>query len=219
MKPVTQQAHELIKSKWPETSSLHSNGDQAARRQPLALDATAGNGHDTLFLAELVGEAGRVWAFDLQAQAINRTCQRLAENGITSAIHHTPWTPEHDGRFPPRVTLIQADHARMMGYLPVADRGRVSVIMFNLGYLPGGDKSIITEVTTTLAALDAAMQLLGPAGLLSVVVYPGHPRGEVEALSVEAWFRKQHVEQHGSLVLPVEISTGGGPQLLLLQRR
>jgi predicted methyltransferase len=125
------------------------------------VDATAGNGHDTLLLAELVGPAGQVFAFDVQAAAIHATRQRL---GTQAA----------------QCTLIQASHHVMAEHLPT----QVAAVLFNLGYLPGADKSCITQTETTLQALDSALALLKPHGLLVVVVYPGHTGGDAEAAAV-----------------------------------
>jgi len=134
------------------------------------MDATAGNGHDTLFLAKHVLPGGHVYAFDVQTQAIQSTAQRLEEEGIPS-----------EG-----VTLFHAGHETLSANIPVAARGSLSAVMFNLGYLPGGDKSRITLEDTTLSALQQALDWLAEDGLLSVVVYPGHDGGREEAAAVES---------------------------------
>lgn len=161
MKPLTQIAHELIRRQVAALQAPASPG-------LFAIDATAGNGHDTLFLAELVGPTGRIWAVDIQADAIARTQQRVGE-----------WID--------RVELRVADHANLKSIVPVEMQGRISIVMFNLGYLPGGEKSVITRTDSTLAALDAAIELLKTDGLLSVIAYPGHPGGDQEAVAVADW--------------------------------
>ena len=128
-----------------------------------AIDATAGNGQDTLFLARLVGESGRVYAFDIQAGAVEATRTLLAEHGFLS-----------------RVALYLAPHESMASVLP-APSGPVRAVMFNLGYLPGGDKALITRPATTLTALQTALALLAPGGLITVVSYPAHAGGGEEA--------------------------------------
>jgi len=138
---------------------------EVLREGGLAIDATAGNGHDTLFLAECAGPGGRVLAFDKQAAAINSTRERLK---------HAGWLD--------RVELHQTSHARMG---ETTQPGSASVVMFNLGYLPGGDHSVTTEKEETLIALDAAATCLKPGGMLSVVCYPGHPGGTAETAAVE----------------------------------
>ncbi|MBX7207850.1 MAG: methyltransferase domain-containing protein [Verrucomicrobiaceae bacterium] len=133
-----------------------------------ALDATAGNGHDTLFLAQSVSPGGRVFAFDVQAAALAQTRARLVAAGID----------EH------AVELLNCGHETLADVLPPDARGRVQVIMFNLGWLPGSDKSVITETSRTLPAIRAALEWLAPGGLMTVVVYPGHEGGADEALGV-----------------------------------
>ena len=139
----------------------------------MAIDATVGNGHDTLFLAERLGNQGHLWGFDIQAQALANTRLRL------QALPR-----------PPHVELCLQSHARMAACVPAQWHGRVQAIMFNLGYLPGGDKSIITQVKSTLTALQAASELLAKGGVLTVAVYPGHDGGKQEAEQVERWLDK-----------------------------
>jgi methylase of polypeptide subunit release factors len=130
------------------------------------IDATAGNGHDTLFLAELVGESGRVLAFDIQEEAIVSARERIQAAGFSD-----------------RVTFHQASHASMADH---GSEGSFAAVMFNLGYLPGADHEVATG-SDTLIALEAATSLLGKGGALSVVCYPGHEGGDAEAAEVERW--------------------------------
>jgi ubiquinone/menaquinone biosynthesis C-methylase UbiE len=131
-----------------------------------AVDGTMGGGGDTLFLCERVGEAGRVYAFDVQQGAVNRTRDRLAEVGLAA-----------------RATLLCAGHERVPEFV----KEPVDAAVFNLGWLPGGDKSVTTRVETTIAALDGCLALLKPRGILTVCAYPGHPEGEAELRAVNAW--------------------------------
>jgi len=151
-----------------------------------AVDATAGNGNDTLFLAETVGPKGRVFAFDLQAEAIAAT-QRRCDDAVALNI-----------------TLLHESHTRLIDALPADAYGNVGAVMFNLGYLPGGDKSLTTQPESTIAALDAAMVLLRSDGMLTVVVYPDHPGGEREADAVATWFEsRENVHQFRNSVGPI----------------
>lgn len=133
------------------------------------IDATAGNGHDTLFLARLVGPEGRVWAFDVQEAAVMESRRRLSDAGITNS------------------TVIHAGHETMREHVPVEWHGQLNAIMFNLGYLPGSDKSIITHTETTLQAISSALELLAPRGLLTIAVYPGHDGGTQEQQAITEW--------------------------------
>jgi len=132
------------------------------------IDATVGNGYDTTFLASVVGSSGRVFGFDVQAEAIEKTATRLAESGH-------------------QAELLWASHDRLGEILPAEAHGRVKAVLFNLGYLPGADKSIITRPSCTLPALEQAAALLADGGVLVVVTYPGHPGGDEEAEAVGRW--------------------------------
>lgn len=138
-----------------------------------AVDATVGNGHDTLFLAQCVGGQGRVFGFDVQPGAIESTRQRLRQHGMEQPV-----------------TLIQASHAEMRQAIPAEYHGRLQAVMFNLGYLPGADKSVITRTETTLAAVDEACRLLAGHGLMTVLAYPGHAGGDDETRRLEAWLTR-----------------------------
>lgn len=129
-----------------------------------AVDATCGNGNDTLFLAGLVGPEGKVFAFDIQDEAIVATRKKLETAHLAG-----------------RVKLLKASHA-YEAFWPAAP---VQAVMFNLGYLPGGNHEIITKPESTIAALQIAVSRLQPGGIVTIVVYTGHPGGreEYEAVS------------------------------------
>jgi SAM-dependent methyltransferase len=132
-----------------------------------ALDATCGNGHDTLFLARALALGGIVHAFDVQAAAIERSRERLdaAETGT-----HLHW--------------YHRDHADLGG--PLGDI-RLDAAMFNLGWLPRSDSRIITTPASTIAALSAAVERLRPGARVTVLCYRGHEGGADEAAAVHAW--------------------------------
>ena len=131
----------------------------------MAVDATAGNGHDTIFLARLTGSQGKVFAFDVQALAIAATRQLLQSHLVPDNCYQ----------------LICGSHSTMPEHLPPELKGCVAAVIFNLGYLPGGDKSLVTRTETTLPAVVTAMEFLRPGGMLILVLYPGHPSGAEEA--------------------------------------
>ncbi|QOY33777.1 tRNA (mnm(5)s(2)U34)-methyltransferase [Anaerobacillus isosaccharinicus] len=133
-----------------------SNGDSA-------IDGTAGNGHDTLFLAQLVGDLGRVYGFDIQEAAIRKTKERLIEHGALN-----------------QVSLFQSGHQEAKNLIPENDHGNISGAIFNLGYLPGGDKSIVTKPETTLKAIADIFSLLKKGGIIVLVIYHGHEEGRKE---------------------------------------
>jgi tRNA1(Val) A37 N6-methylase TrmN6 len=148
------------------TDLAHQLVGQTLRAGDLAIDATVGNGHDTLMLAERVGESGRVLAFDVQAAAIEAARARIVAAG-----------------FDRRVEFHHASHARMAETVAPA---AAAAIMFNLGYLPGGDHRLTTHAEETTRALDAAASCMKPGALLTIVCYPGHAAGATEAAAVES---------------------------------
>lgn len=138
------------------------------------IDATAGGGVDTLALAELVGVNGTVHAFDIQQEALDRTNERLAPLAAAGKL--------------PKVKLLLQNHAKMVEAVDPSIIGRTSAVMFNLGYLPGSaDLTVITEPASTINALNGALTLLRPGGIITCVLYPGHPGGSEEAAVVEEW--------------------------------
>ncbi len=158
----------------------------------VAVDATMGNGHDTLFLTQCVSPGGHVFAFDVQAAALIET-QKRAPAEMT--------------------TLIHSGHETMRAHLPVELYGKISAIMFNLGYLPGTDKALITHTETTMIAVQAALELLKSGGLLTIAVYPGHAGGAAEGRSIAAWsealdsrrYEVQHLRPVNRAAAPPEL--------------
>ena len=124
-----------------------------------AVDFTMGNGHDTEFLSKTVGESGHVFAFDIQELALASTSEHLKEAGC-----------------PNNYTLILDSHHNVKKYVDVP----IKAGMFNLGYLPGGNKSITTMRETTMPAIKEAISLLDRDGIILVAVYPGHAEGDAE---------------------------------------
>jgi hypothetical protein len=128
-----------------------------------AIDATMGNGHDTCFLANLVGEHGKVFAFDIQEQALVNTKLRLEEQKL-----------EH------RAVLFHASHDELLQRLPQEAHGKITGAVFNLGYLPGGDKEIVTRPNSTIAAIEQLLEVMAQEGIIVLVIYHGHPEGQIE---------------------------------------
>jgi predicted methyltransferase len=137
----------------------------------IAVDATAGNGHDTLFLAQSVGPTGIVYAIDIQPASITASRQRIVDAGVDKSV-----------------VLIQASHDNWSAILPAEHYRKVDAVMMNLGYLPGGDQAIKTQAESTTKAIREAFAWLKPGGILTVLVYIGHPGGEEECAAVRATF-------------------------------
>jgi ubiquinone/menaquinone biosynthesis C-methylase UbiE len=136
-----------------------------------AIDATMGNGVDTLFLSQCVGPKGIVHAFDIQAEALENTKQRLLK--AYGTFDHAK--------------LHLVSHAEMERAIPIDQHSKFKAVMFNFGYLPGVESSIITKTATSIQALEAALRLLKSKGLITAVLYPGHAGGHEEAEAIEQW--------------------------------
>lgn len=121
------------------------------------IDATAGNGNDTLVLCEQVGENGKVFAFDIQEEAVNNTKKRLQEHGFTE-----------------RAKVLLESHVNMKHYV---EENSVSCITFNFGYLPGGDHALATRKETSIAAIYDGLTLLKKGGMMSLCIYSGGDSG------------------------------------------
>ncbi len=127
----------------------------------VVMDGTMGNGHDTLFLARLVGPEGKVYSFDIQEAAVKATQRLLIEEGLETRKE---------------IILIHDGHENVLTYI----QEPIDAAMFNFGYLPGGDHTIITRPETSILALEGTLDLLKPGGILSLMIYYGHRGGQEE---------------------------------------
>ncbi|OAB39201.1 SAM-dependent methyltransferase [Paenibacillus macquariensis subsp. defensor] len=155
-------------------SFAHKLVSERLKLGDIAIDATIGTGTDTLFLAKSVGPKGHVYGFDIQEEALILTQQRLDQHVLSSI------SP---------VTLLLQSHVDMLKSIPQVHHGKLTAIMFNLGYLPSSasNKDIITMTDSTLTALQASLELLRPGGVITIVLYPGHPGGDTESAVVQEW--------------------------------
>ncbi len=165
------------------------------------IDATAGNGHDTCFLAEAVGHKGRVFAFDVQSDALKRTTARLADIGYSN------------------VTLIHRGHQEMKDAVPNACHGSVGAVMFNLGYLPGGDHEVTTSTDSSLTAITVALRLVRSGGIVTVLAYPGHAGGDDEAGSVRHLLEELHPDEFETSIRRSATTNESAPLLFVIVRR
>ena len=131
----------------------------------IVVDCTVGNGNDTLELARLVGETGKVYGFDIQQTAIDITYERLKENHLLD-----------------RTNLIKDSHSNIDLYI----KEKVDFIIYNLGYLPKGDKTIKTNKFTTVSSLNKALELLKENGVMLITCYVGHDGGMEEKRAIES---------------------------------
>lgn len=163
-----------------------------------AIDATMGNGHDTLWLCELAGESGRVFAFDIQSEAVERTRQRLAEAGFAA-----------------RAELFCAGHERMEEFVSV----QADAIVFNLGWLPGAEHGVTTHMDTTLKAVNAALNLLKEDGLMTICIYPGHDEGTRELNALLDWGSKLDDRRYDVLLKTYLNQPNDPPRMMAVRKK
>lgn len=162
------------------------------------VDCTVGNGYDALFLAGRTGKGGFLFGFDVQQEAIEATETRLRGGGIA----------------PERYMLIRDSHERIGEYVP----GGVGAVVYNLGYMPGGDRAVATDSETTVASVVNALKLIRPGGVVSITLYYGHEGGREEAEGLLEYVRAL---DHGSfkvLHLTYPNFPKEPPSILLIQR-
>jgi len=162
----------------------------------LVVDATMGNGNDTVFLAQLVGPTGSVHAFDIQEIAIENTKKRLDDVGLSANLH-------------------LKGHENVEEYL----NHDLKAAIFNLGYLPKSDKSIITLPENTLKALDTLLEHLLPSGRVVVVVYYGHAGGEIEKNEVINYSQALSQEEFQVLQYQFINQKNNPPFLICIERK
>ncbi len=169
---------------------------QTASPTGTGVDLTMGNGHDTLFLSRLYSQ-GQVYAFDIQQQAVENTRALLEEAGQCQ-----------------NTKLILDSHSNLDQYVP----GPIDGALCNLGYLPGGDKSVTTRRETTRLAIEKTLQRLKPGGILAVAIYPGHEEGALEGEMLQELGRSLCQKEYDVLLHRL-INVPHSPYLICFQRR
>ena len=165
---------------------------QVITQEDIVVDATMGNGHDTLFLAKL---AKQVYAFDIQEQALEKTSQRLQEAGLTNA------------------ELILQGHETVDQFV-----GEVKAAIFNLGYLPSADKSIITQPQTTLEALDKLCHMLVKGGRIAIMIYYGHDGGDIERDAVLNYVSQLPQQEYTATIYRTLNQINNPPFLVMIEK-
>ena len=184
------------------------------REGDAVIDATMGNGHDTVALARLVGAEGRVFAFDVQEQALANTealLRRIDEQEESAG----------GGKLRRRVQLILDSNVNLRRYVEQsADEPRaVAAALFNLGYLPGGDKSITTTGEETLHAASEALETVKPDGLVAMVLYSGHEQGAKEKELLLQWAERLPAKEYHVAYVSMWNQKKHPPELLLVTKK
>lgn len=157
----------------------HELVSKVVREGDIVVDATMGNGNDTVFLAELVGESGKVYSFDIQQCALEATAKRVDAANVAG-----------------RVTLVHDGHQNLDKYVPEG----IKAVMFNLGYLPKGDHSIGTRAETTIEAIQKSLRLLCIEGIVMIVIYYGGDSGFEEKDAVMDFLKTIDCRKYSVLV-------------------
>ena len=165
---------------------------QVITQEDIVVDATMGNGHDTLLLAKL---AKQVYAFDIQEQALEKTSQRLQEAGLTNA------------------ELILQGHETVDQFVREAKAG-----IFNLGYLPSADKSIITQPQTTIEALEKLCHLLVKGGRIAIMIYYGHEGGDIERDAVMDYVSQLPQQEYTATIYRTLNQINNPPFLVMIEK-
>ncbi len=159
----------------------------------VVIDATVGNGHDTLFLSPKVSH---VYAFDIQKQALDHT-QKLIESHQLS-----------------NVTLIMDSHEHFAKYVTA-----FKAAIFNLGYLPGGDKDITTTSETTIKTVQSMLEHLPVGGFIQIVVYTGHEQGKIESDHLKDYLRTLCIEQFKVMKIELPYQDNQPPYILIIHKK
>ena len=165
---------------------------QVITPEDIVVDATMGNGHDTLFLAKL---AKQVYAFDIQEQALEKTSQRLQEAGLSN------------------VDLILQGHETVDQFVT-----EVKAAIFNLGYLPSADKSIITQPQTTLEALEKLCQMIVKGGRIAIMIYYGHEGGDIERDAVLDFVSQLPQQEYTATIYRTLNQINNPPFLVMIEK-
>ena len=165
---------------------------QVITPEDIVVDATMGNGHDTLFLAKL---AKQVYSFDIQKQALEKTSQRLQEAGLTN------------------VELLLQGHETVDQFVT-----EVKAAIFNLGYLPSADKSIITQPQTTLEALEKLCQMLIKGGRIAIMIYYGHDGGDIERDAVLNYVSQLPQQEYTATIYRTLNQINNPPFLVMIEK-
>ena len=152
---------------------VHNLIESYIKENDIVIDATVGNGNDTLYLANHVVN-GKVFGFDIQLDAINKTNDLLKSNNCNN------------------FELFLDTHSNMTYHLSTY-AGKVSLVLFNLGYLPNGDKNITTNYETTIKAIEEAFKLIHKMGMILVVIYPGHENGKLESIKIHEYLKNNNI--------------------------
>ncbi len=160
----------------------------------VAVDFTVGKGNDTLFLCDFLKNSGFVYGFDLQIDAIKITNELLVDSGLTN------------------YKLINDCHSNLKSYI----KEKIDIAVFNLGYLPGYDKSIITNFETTISAISECLNILSDRGKIYIACYVGHDEGK-EKLAIESFVKSLSNKKYNVIEFKLLNKLNNPPELIIIE--
>lgn len=163
----------------------------------IAVDCTMGNGNDTAFLCDLVGDEGKVYAFDIQEVALRNTRKRLQELNLQE-----------------RAQIILDGHENIDKYI----RENVRLIIFNLGYLPKGDHNLTTKKETTIKAVQKCLGILESNSIILLIIYPGHEDGKFEKEALETFTSSLSQKEYNVVKIGFANQINNPPELICIEK-
>ena len=163
----------------------------------IAVDCTMGNGNDTALLCHLVGDKGKVFAFDIQEEAVKNTRKKLQALEILE-----------------RAEIIIDGHENIDEYI----KGNVRLVIFNLGYLPKGNHHITTKMETTLEAVQKCLDILEPNGIILLIVYSGHEEGKTEKEALESFTSRLNQKEFSVVHIGFTNQINNPPELICIEK-
>lgn len=160
------------------------------KNKGIAIDGTLGNGYDTNFLSE---NFEKVYSFDIQEIAVENYKNHKKEN----------------------VILIQDSHSEFNKYI----KEKVDCIIYNLGFLPGGDKSITTRAESTLKSIEQGKELLNSGGIITIALYVGHEEGAIEEKALKEYLVNLDKSKYGVMLHKVMNRSDKAPQLIVIEKK
>lgn len=172
--------------------------DKIINKDDVVVDATMGNGYDTIYLGKLVGENGKVYAFDVQEEALKSTRKKVEKENMNNIIE-----------------LILDGHENLDQYV----KENVACVVFNLGYLPRAKHQIITKPDTTLEAIKKSLSLLKPNGVISIAIYTGHEGGMEEKNYISEYLNRLDQNEFNVLHMEFTNQINNPPELILIEKK
>lgn len=173
--------------------------EERLKEGDVVVDATLGRGNDTLKIAKIIGNSGKIFAFDVQESAIDKSKDLLFLNNISSQ----------------NIYLINDSHERVLDYIDE----KVDFAIMNLGYLPGSDKTIHTQARSTIAFIKSIINLLGPSGTLVISFYPGSQIGKNEMDKVMDYLKKVDQKLYNVYHINFINQINNPPELVVLEKK